>query len=101
MLVPVAAPLVHRRRGPIAVVFLVAALAVLVNHPDLQAQRDRLAVHGNAAMMMVATVFAAGVFAGLLTKSGMLGALSGDLVRVLPDAMLRHLPVLMGWRQCP
>ena len=87
---------------PIAVVFLAAAaLAVLVNYPDPQAQRERLAVHGNAAMMMVTTVFAAGVFAGILTKSGMLGALAADLVRVLPDAMLRHLPVLMGLAAMP
>jgi CitMHS family citrate-Mg2+:H+ or citrate-Ca2+:H+ symporter len=87
---------------PLAVVFIVAsAIALLVNYPDTHAQRERLTVHGSAAMMMVTTVFAAGVFTGILTKSGMLGAVSADLVRVLPDAVLRHLPVLVGLTSMP
>jgi len=87
---------------PLAVVFIVASpIALLVNYPDVHAQRERLTVHGSAAMMMVTTVFAAGVFTGILTKSGMLGAVSADLVRVLPDAVLRHLPVLVGLTSMP
>ena len=87
---------------PLAVVFIVAsAIALLVNYPDAHAQRERLTVHGSAAMMMVTTVFAAGVFTGILTKSGMLAAMSADLVRVLPDGVLRHLPVLVGLASMP
>jgi len=41
------------------------------------------------------------VFTGILTKSGMLDAISGDLVRILPDAALRHLPALMGVASMP
>jgi citrate-Mg2+:H+ or citrate-Ca2+:H+ symporter, CitMHS family len=82
---------------PLAIVFLLAsAIALLVNYPNAQAQRERLTAHGSAAMMMVTTIFAAGVFTGILTKSGMLGAISADLVRVLPDAVLRHLPVALA-----
>ena len=78
-------------------IFIVAtAVALLVNYPDAREQRERLTAHGAAAMMMVTTVFAAGVFTGILTKSGMLGAMSSDLVRVLPDAVLAHLPVVVG-----
>ena len=87
---------------PLAVVFVLAsAVALLVNYPDPRAQRDALTTHGTAAMMMVTTVFAAGVFTGILTKSGMLGSLSTDLVAMLPDAMLRHLPVVMGVTSMP
>jgi len=87
---------------PLAVVFIVAsAIALVVNYPDAHAQRERLTVHGSAAMMMVTTVFAAGVFTGILTKSGMLAAMSTDLVRVLPDGVLRHLPVLVGLASMP
>jgi CitMHS family citrate-Mg2+:H+ or citrate-Ca2+:H+ symporter len=82
---------------PLAVVFVVAsALALLVNYPDPHEQRDRLTAHGSAAMLMVTTIYAAGIFTGILMKSGMLTALSGDLVRILPDAMLRHLPVVLA-----
>jgi CitMHS family citrate-Mg2+:H+ or citrate-Ca2+:H+ symporter len=87
---------------PLALVFLFAsAIALLVNYPDPRAQRDRLTAHGSAAMVMVTTIFAAGVFTGILTKSGMLGSLSTDLVRALPDGVLRHLPALMGVASMP
>jgi citrate-Mg2+:H+ or citrate-Ca2+:H+ symporter, CitMHS family len=87
---------------PPAVVFLVAsALALIVNAPNAHDQRERLVAHGSAAMMMVTTLFAAGVFTGILTKSGMLGAMSADLARVLPDAVLRHLPVPVGIASMP
>jgi Citrate transporter len=55
---------------PLALAFLVAsAVALLVNYPDSHTQRERLTAHGSAAMM-VTTIFAAGVFTGILTKSG-------------------------------
>ena len=78
-----------------------SAIALLVNYPDSHEQRERLTAHGAAAMMMVTTVFAAGVFTGILTKSGMLGAMTTDLVRVLPDAVLAHLPVVMAVASMP
>jgi CitMHS family citrate-Mg2+:H+ or citrate-Ca2+:H+ symporter len=87
---------------PMPLVFLLAsAVAILVNYRNAEAQRERLTAHGSAAMTMVTTVFAAGMFMGILTKSGMLGAISADLVRVLPDDALRHLPVLMGIASMP
>jgi len=87
---------------PLPLVFIVAsAVALLVNYPDAQEQRERLTAHGAAAMMMVTTILAAGVFTGILTKSGMLGAMSSDLVRVLPEGVLRHLPVLVGATSMP
>ncbi len=87
---------------PAALVFVVAsAIAVVVNYPDSHVQRERLTAHGSAAMLMVTTVFAAGVFTGILTKSGMLGAMSTDLVRVLPGGVLRHLPAFLGIASMP
>jgi CitMHS family citrate-Mg2+:H+ or citrate-Ca2+:H+ symporter len=87
---------------PLGVVFIVAsAIALLVNYPDSHTQRERLVSHGSAAMLMVTTIFAAGVFTGILTQSGMLGSMSADLVRVLPDAVLRHFPVAMGITSMP
>jgi CitMHS family citrate-Mg2+:H+ or citrate-Ca2+:H+ symporter len=82
---------------PLPLVFMVAsAIALVVNYPDSHEQRERLTSHGAAAMMMVTTIFAAGVFTGVLTRSGMLASMSNDLVSVLPAAALRHLPVIMA-----
>jgi CitMHS family citrate-Mg2+:H+ or citrate-Ca2+:H+ symporter len=52
-------------------------------------------------MMMVTTVFAAGVFTGVLTKSGMLDAMATDLVAFLPASALRHLPSAMAVASMP
>lgn len=87
---------------PPAIVFVIAlALALLVNHPDPRDQRERLTAHGAAAMLMVTTIFAAGVFTGILHGTGMLASMSADLVGVLPGAVLRHLPVAMGVAAMP
>ncbi len=87
---------------PLAVIFIVAsAIALLVNYPNPNAQRERLTAHASAAMMMVMVIFAAGVFTGILTKSGMLSSLSSDLVRILPSGVLAHLPVAMGVTSMP
>jgi CitMHS family citrate-Mg2+:H+ or citrate-Ca2+:H+ symporter len=87
---------------PLAVVFMVAsALALIVNYPNADMQRERLTGHGSAAMMMVTTIFAAGVFTGILTKSGMLGAISADLVGVLSHGVLRHLAIPVGLTSMP
>jgi CitMHS family citrate-Mg2+:H+ or citrate-Ca2+:H+ symporter len=82
---------------PLALVFMIAsALALIVNYPDANEQRERLTSHGAAAMMMVTTIFAAGLFTGVLTKSGMLSSMSHDLVDVLPALALRHFALIMA-----
>lgn len=87
---------------PLPVVFIVAsAVALLVNYPSAEEQRTRLLAHSTAAMLMVVTIFAAGVFSGVLTKSGMLASLSGDLVHALPGALLRHATLLVAVTSMP
>ena len=87
---------------PLAVIFLIAcALALLVNFPDPQAQRERLEAHGRSAMAMVTTVLAAGLFTGIMTGTGMLTSMARDLVALLPSAVLAHLPVLLAIASMP
>jgi citrate-Mg2+:H+ or citrate-Ca2+:H+ symporter, CitMHS family len=87
---------------PLALVFMIAsAIALVVNYPSSQQQRERLTSHGEAATLMVTTIFAAGVFTGILTKSGMLASMTRDLVAVLPPVALRHLPVIMAVLSMP
>jgi len=87
---------------PAAIVFLVAvSVALIVNYPDANQQRERIVAHGSAAMLMVTTIFAAGVFTGILTRSGMLTAMSTSFARTLPEAALRHLPIGMAVASMP
>jgi CitMHS family citrate-Mg2+:H+ or citrate-Ca2+:H+ symporter len=82
---------------PLPVVFLLAcAIALVVNFPDARLQRERLEAHGHAAMVMVTTVLAAGLFAGIMSGTGMLTSMARDIVGVLPPGVLRHLPVCCG-----
>jgi CitMHS family citrate-Mg2+:H+ or citrate-Ca2+:H+ symporter len=87
---------------PPALVFITgAAIALLINYPDANQQRERITAHASAAMLMVTTIFAAGVFTGILTRSGMLTAMSTDFARLLPTVALRHLPVGMAVTSMP
>src|SRR5262245_47291869 len=87
---------------PPSIVFIVAAaIALVVNYPDVNRQRERINAHASAAMMMVTTIFAAGVFTGILTHSGVLTALSESVARLLPQSALRHLPVGMAAASMP
>ena len=87
---------------PLPVIFLIAcAVALLVNYPDAHEQRERLTAHGSAAMVMVTTVIAAGVFTGIMTKSGMLTAMAGSMVGLLPAGALEHVPILLAVTSMP
>ncbi len=87
---------------PLPVIFLVAcAVALVVNVPDAHAQRERLNAHGSAAMAMVTTVIAAGVFTGIMTKSGMLTAMAASMVALLPASALGHVPVILAVTSMP
>ena len=87
---------------PLPVVFICAfAAALLVNHPHPQAQADQVVRHGSHAMVMVALILAAGVFAGVLRESGMLAAMGQSLVDTLPRGLTSHLPVMMAGSAMP
>lgn len=87
---------------PLPVIFLIAcAVALAVNVPDAHAQRARLNAHGSAAMAMVTTVLAAGVFTGIMTTSGMLTAMAHSMVNLLPQSALAHVPVILAVTSMP
>ena len=87
---------------PLPVIFLIAcAIALVVNFPDAHVQRDRLTAHGSSAMAMVTTVTAAGVFTGIMTKSGMLTAMAQSMVNLLPPSGLNHVPVILAVTSMP
>jgi CitMHS family citrate-Mg2+:H+ or citrate-Ca2+:H+ symporter len=70
---------------PLAVLFLIAtALALLINYPKLKDQQDRLAAHASNVLAVVSLIFAAGIFTGILSGTGMLKAMSDSLVNIMP-----------------
>ncbi len=87
---------------PLPVVFLIAcAVALVVNFPSAREQQERLTAHGSAAMVMVTTVLAAGLFAGIMTKTGMLTAMARDVAGALPLSIQEHLAVVVAVASMP
>lgn len=77
---------------PLPVLFMIAfAIALIINYPDLAEQRRRVAQHAGNVLSVVSLIFAAGIFTGILSGTGMVEAMSRSLLAVLPDAMGPYL----------
>ena len=80
---------------PLPVLFMVAfAIALIINYPNLAEQRRRVAQHAGNVLSVVSLIFAAGIFTGILSGTGMVEAMSRSLLAVIPDAFSE--PYLAG-----
>lgn len=80
-----------------SVVFMFGTVcALLVNYRDVNAQRQRLDAHAQAALMMASVLLAAGAFTGILKETGMLTALAKAAVAHVPATLSPHLPAALG-----
>ncbi len=72
---------------PMATLFMIAfALAMLINFPDLKKQKEIIAKHADNVLAIVSLIFAAGIFTGILSGTGMVDAMSNSLVNSLPPS---------------
>ncbi|RIV80104.1 citrate transporter [Aurantiacibacter xanthus] len=87
---------------PPAVAFLIGAVvAMIVNLPGAEKQREAIQRHAPAAIWMVAILFAAGAFTGILRGSGMLDAMANQGAALLPQQAAARLPVVLGFASMP
>ena len=87
---------------PPALVFMVGlCVALLVNYPNVDMQRQRIDAHARAALMMAGILLAAGVFTGVMQGSGMLKAMAQTAVGFVPATMASHIPVVLGLVSMP
>lgn len=79
------------------VAFMIAlCLGLIVNVPDLKEQSAKLKEYGTAAMSMVVTLFAAGVFTGVLSQTGMLEAMASAVVTIIPAGLGRYTHIIVA-----
>ncbi len=72
---------------PLPILFMLAfALAMVINYPRLEDQRERLYAHAGNALSVGGLVFAAGIFTGILEGTGMVEAMAKAVVEVIPPA---------------
>lgn len=86
---------------PVMIFMLGTALALVVNYPDAAEQRRRIDAHARAALMMAGILLAAGAFTGIMTGSGMLGAIATTTASHVPASLGAHLPVIVGVASMP
>lgn len=78
-------------------VFMLAlSLVLLVNFPKPRQQIEVISRHAPQALNMVAIIFAAGAFLGILSESGMLKAIALDLIHILPPTWVGSLHIAVG-----
>lgn len=87
---------------PMPILFMVGlAIALVVNYPRVEQQRERLAEHAKNVISVVSLIFAAGVFTGILSGTGMVDAMSASFLSVIPDAWGPHLAVITAIASMP
>lgn len=70
---------------PLPVLFMIAfAIALTLNYPSLTEQRACIHAHAGNALAVGGLVFAAGIFTGLLSGTGMVDAMANSVVTAIP-----------------
>jgi CitMHS family citrate-Mg2+:H+ or citrate-Ca2+:H+ symporter len=86
---------------PLAVLFIIAtALALLINYSNKE-QQARIAANGANAMPVVAMVFAAGIFMGILADTKMIDAMSQMIIAGVPQSMGPHFAFITALISLP
>lgn len=87
---------------PLPVLFMLAfSIAMIINYPCLKMQKERIAAHAGNILAVVGLIFAAGVFTGILTGTGMVEAMSKSLLAVIPKEMGPYLAVVTALVSMP
>lgn len=82
---------------PPAVIFMLAtAIALLINYPDLDTQKEVVDLHAKEALMMASMLFAAGSFIGIMQNSGMLSAMAQAITSLIPSSAGKFIPLITG-----
>ena len=87
---------------PLPVLFMLGfAVAALLNYPQVEEQRLRVAAHAPNALAVAGLIFAAGVFTGILGGTGMLDAMSGTALQAVPAELGGALAPLTALASMP
>ncbi|WP_078410239.1 CitMHS family transporter [Priestia abyssalis] len=87
---------------PLPILFMVAfAIAIIINYPKLEDQKERIAAHASNVLAVVSLVFAAGIFTGILSGTKMVDAMANSLVSIIPDALGPQLPIITAFISMP
>lgn len=83
-------------------VFMVGCvLALMINYPGKKMQSKIIKSHAASGLTMCSTIVSAGVFLGVLSKSGIMDIMAQTMASVIPHSMGRILPLIIGVASVP
>src|SRR4051794_37781485 len=87
---------------PLPVLFMIGfAIAMLINYPSLAEQKARIASHAPNVLAVVSLIFAAGIFTGILSGTGMVEAMAKSVTAIIPDSAGRFIPLITALVSIP
>jgi CitMHS family citrate-Mg2+:H+ or citrate-Ca2+:H+ symporter len=87
---------------PLSVLFILAlALALLVNYPSPEAQKERMAAYAPSILMVVSLIFSAGIFTGILSGTHMVDAMTNCILALVSKETGPHLSVITALVSLP
>ncbi len=83
-------------------VFMVGcAIAIFVNYHGKKLQNSIIKSHAAAGLTMASTIMCAGVFLGVLQKSGIMEEMAIVMASFIPTSLGRFLPIIIGVLSVP
>lgn len=87
---------------PLPVLFMLAfAIAMMINFPGLNAQRERLEAHAGNALAVGGLIFAAGIFTGILSGTQMVDAMAATVTSSIPPALGPYMAPITALLSAP
>ncbi|ASV68124.1 MULTISPECIES: CitMHS family transporter [Cytobacillus] len=87
---------------PLPVVFMVAfALALVMNYPNPKEQQERITEQATGMVTVVSIIFAAGIFTGVLSGTGMIEAMANTLVSIIPESTGSFMGLIVAVTSMP
>ncbi|PIK32674.1 citrate transporter, partial [Bacillus siamensis] len=81
----------------LTVLFIIAfCIALIVNYPKLNDQRERISAHSSNVLAIGSMIFAAGVFTGILTGTKMVDEMAISLVSLIPEQLGGFIPAIVA-----
>jgi CitMHS family citrate-Mg2+:H+ or citrate-Ca2+:H+ symporter len=87
---------------PLSTLFMIAfVIALMINYPNLDDQKERISNHAGNVLAVVGLVFASGVFTGILSGTEMVDAMANSLVAVIPESLGSYFAVITAVTSIP
>nr|WP_314576486.1 citrate:proton symporter [uncultured Pseudomonas sp.] len=87
---------------PLPILFMVAfGLGCLINYPTLKQQKEVIGRHADNVLAVTLLIFAAGIFVGIMGGTGMIKAISDNLIAILPQQAGHGMSVITALLSMP